>query len=106
MNFDGVNPFSFLGANGFEMPEPGTIDPFRNNTPKIEGLYEWLKIAVCLPVALLRLVLFGLCLMVGYVATLCALHGWKDKDNPMPRWRCRLMWVTRLCARWILFAFG
>ncbi|KAI5647319.1 hypothetical protein M9H77_33324 [Catharanthus roseus] len=105
-NFDGVNPFSFLGANGFEMPEPGTIDPFRNNTPKIEGLYEWLKIAVCLPVALLRLVLFGLCLMVGYVATLCALHGWKDKDNPMPRWRCRLMWVTRLCARWILFAFG
>ncbi|KAF8028430.1 hypothetical protein BT93_E1136 [Corymbia citriodora subsp. variegata] len=24
----------------------------------------------------------------------------------MPRWRCRLMWVTRISARWILFSFG
>ncbi|KAG0476126.1 hypothetical protein HPP92_012967 [Vanilla planifolia] len=24
----------------------------------------------------------------------------------MPRWRCRVMWVTRICARCILFSFG
>ncbi|KAL0379609.1 UNVERIFIED_CONTAM: Lysophospholipid acyltransferase LPEAT2 [Sesamum angustifolium] len=24
----------------------------------------------------------------------------------MPRWRCRLMWITRFCARAILFSFG
>ncbi|KAI7988625.1 Lysophospholipid acyltransferase LPEAT2 [Camellia lanceoleosa] len=35
-----------------------------------------------------------------------ALHGWKDKQNPMPKWRCRLMWITQICARCILFSFG
>ncbi|XVF79948.1 hypothetical protein PTKIN_Ptkin15bG0031100 [Pterospermum kingtungense] len=24
----------------------------------------------------------------------------------MPKWRCRIMWITRLCARLILFSFG
>ncbi|KHN04106.1 1-acylglycerophosphocholine O-acyltransferase 1 [Glycine soja] len=24
----------------------------------------------------------------------------------MPKWRCRVMWITRLCARCILFSFG
>lgn len=88
------------------MPGPTTLDPFRNHTPSIEGLYEWVKILVCLPIAALRLVLFGLCLAVGYVATRCALQGWEDKQNPMPKWRCRLMWITRLCTRCILFSFG
>ncbi|KAL8233100.1 hypothetical protein R6Q57_002878 [Mikania cordata] len=54
---------------------------------------------VCVPIALVRLVLFGLCLLMGYVATKFALYGWKDKRNPMPRWRCRVMYVTRLCGR-------
>ncbi|KAL0425916.1 UNVERIFIED_CONTAM: Lysophospholipid acyltransferase LPEAT2 [Sesamum radiatum] len=104
---DRHNPFAFIGASdGFEVPGSSTIDPFRNSTPSVEGLYEWVKILICLPVAAVRLVLFGLCLAVGYLATRLALHGWKDKQNPMPRWRCRLMWITRFCARAILFSFG
>ncbi|GER31276.1 calcineurin B subunit-related [Striga asiatica] len=101
------SPFSFIGADGgFEVPGSSTIDPFRNHTPNIEGLYEWLKIVICLPIAVVRLLLFGLALSVGYLATLAALHGWKDRQSPMPKWRCRLMWVTRICARAILFSFG
>ncbi|KAF3632376.1 Lysophospholipid acyltransferase LPEAT2 [Capsicum annuum] len=100
------NPYAFIGANRFDMPGSTTVDPFRNNTPKIQGLYEWLKIVVCLPIALLRLVLFGLSLMVGYVATRIALQGWKDRNNPMPKWRSRLMYLTRFSARTILFSFG
>ncbi|XAR54106.1 Plasmalogen synthase [Bertholletia excelsa] len=100
------NPFEFLGAGALDVPDSSTIDPFKNHTEKIEGVYEWLKIAICVPLAILRLVLFGLSLLVGYVATKCVLWGWKDRQNPMPKWRCRLMWVTRICARCILFSFG
>lgn len=100
------NPFEFIGSRGFSLPGSTTVDPFRNDTPRIEGVYEWVKILVCLPIALVRLVLFGLCLAVGYVATKIALYAWKDKENPMPKWRCRLMWVTRICTRCILFSFG
>ncbi|KAI9110158.1 hypothetical protein K1719_019199 [Acacia pycnantha] len=100
------NPFRYLGCEDLYVSQLTTVDPYRNNTPNIEGLYEWLKIILCLPIALVRLVLFGLALSVGYIVTKLALHGWKDKQNPMPRWRCRLMWVTRLCARCILFSFG
>lgn len=100
------NPFRSLGCEDLYVSPPTTLDPFRNNTPDIDGPYEWLKIIVCLPIALVRLIIFGLALLVGYVATKLALEGWKDKQNPMPRWRCRLMWITRLCARCILFSFG
>lgn len=100
------NPFEFLGLDGFDLPGSTAVDPFRNHTLRIEGVYEWVKIVICLPIALVRLVLFGLCLSVGYVATKTALYGWKDKENPMPKWRCRLMWVTRLVTRGILFSFG
>ncbi|CAL5381703.1 unnamed protein product [Camellia sinensis] len=100
------NPFEFLGAGPLSVPSSTTIDPFRNHTPQIEGLYEWLKILICVPIAIVRLVLFGLSLLIGYVATKFALHGWKDKQNPMPKWSCRLMWITRICARCILFSFG
>ncbi|KAH0728326.1 hypothetical protein KY290_004041 [Solanum tuberosum] len=100
------NPYAFLGANRFDMPGSTTVDPFRNNTPRVEGVYEWLKIVVCLPITLVRLVLFGLALMIGYVATRTALLGWKDRSSPMPKWRSRLMWVTRMSARTILFSFG
>ncbi|GJY62958.1 lysophospholipid acyltransferase LPEAT2-like protein [Tanacetum coccineum] len=88
------NPYGILGSNGFEVTGSTTVDPFRNQTPKIVGVYEWLKMVVILPIAIVRLVLFGLCLVVGYIATKCALYGWKDKTNPMPRWRCRVMWIT------------
>ncbi|KAI7742046.1 hypothetical protein M8C21_030052, partial [Ambrosia artemisiifolia] len=103
-----TNPYEVLGSDGFEAPVSTTVDPFRNQTPKISGVYEWVKIVVCVPIALVRLVLFVLCVLIGYVATKCALCGWKDKDNPnpMPRWRCRVMYVTRLCGRAILFSFG
>ncbi|KAL8192403.1 hypothetical protein R6Q57_027588 [Mikania cordata] len=100
------NPYAILGSDGFAAPGSSTVDPFRNQTPKIQGVYEWVKMVVCVPIALVRLVLFGLCLLIGYVATKFALYGWKDKQNPMPRWRCRVMYVTRLCGRVILFSFG
>lgn len=100
------DPFEFLGSKGYEMLDSTTVDPFRNGTYKIEGVYEWLKIGICLPIALVRMVLFGVCLSVGYVATKIALLGWKDKENPLPKWRCRIMWITRFATRGILFAFG
>ncbi|XP_077239446.1 calcineurin B subunit-like protein [Tasmannia lanceolata] len=100
------NPFAFLGAGPFSLPRPSPIDPFRNDTPYVEGVYELLKILVCVPIAVLRLVIFGLSLLVGFVATKFALLGWKDRTNPMPKWRCRIMWVTRICTRCILFCFG
>ncbi|XP_074350625.1 lysophospholipid acyltransferase LPEAT2-like isoform X2 [Apium graveolens] len=107
LNFKNLdNPFEFLGSKGYEMLDSTTVDPFRNGTYEIQGVYEWLKIGICLPIALVRLVLFGVCLSVGYVATKIALLGWKDKDNPLPKWRCRIMWITRFATRGILFAFG
>ncbi|GMI98353.1 LYSOPHOSPHATIDYLETHANOLAMINE ACYLTRANSFERASE2 [Hibiscus trionum] len=100
------NPYEFIGSGGLSVPAPTTADPFRNGTPYISGVYEVIKIVLCLPIALVRLVLFGSSLAVGYIATRIALAGWKDKQNPMPKWRSRLMWVTRICARFILFSFG
>ncbi|KAF7825967.1 lysophospholipid acyltransferase LPEAT2 [Senna tora] len=100
------NPFRLLGCEDLYVSPPATVNPFLNDTPNVDGLYEWLKIVVCLPIALVRLVIFGLSMLIGYLATKLALEGWKDKKNPMPRWRWRLMWVTRMCARFILLAFG
>ncbi|KAL0711367.1 hypothetical protein Bca4012_018345 [Brassica carinata] len=101
-----VNPFGFLSDAEPPVQNPTTVDPFRNDTPGVCGLYEAVKIVICLPIALVRLVLFGVSLAVGYLATKVALAGWTDKHNPMPRWRCRIMWVTRFCTRCILFSFG
>ncbi|KAL1322101.1 hypothetical protein HN51_067032 [Arachis hypogaea] len=104
---DSPNPFQFIGCSEPpSVPPASTVDPFRNGTQNVEGVYEWVKIVACLPLALVRVVVFGACLMVGYLATKFALWGWKDKENPMPTWRSRVMWVTRVCARLILFSFG
>ncbi|KAH7577825.1 hypothetical protein JRO89_XS01G0304400 [Xanthoceras sorbifolium] len=100
------NPYEFVGSDGLSVPGTTTADPFRNDTRKTIGVYEIVKIVVCVPIALARLVLFGLCLVVGFIATKLALQGWKDKQNPMPKWRCRIMWITRFSARCILFSFG
>lgn len=100
------NPYEFLGGRSFSVPLPTNVDPFKNGTERIDGIYEVLKIVICLPVAAVRLLIFGAALCVGYVATRLALEGWKDRQNPMPVWRSRVMWVTRICARCILFSFG
>lgn len=100
------NPFSFMGNRPPSLGSPSSIDPFRNHTPDIVGLYEWIKIVICLPLAVVRLVLFGLVLAVGFLATKLAIQGWNDRHNPMPKWRCRIMLITRLCSRCILFCFG
>ncbi|XP_023640104.1 lysophospholipid acyltransferase LPEAT2 isoform X2 [Capsella rubella] len=101
-----TSPYGFLSESEPPVLGPTTVDPFRNNTPGVFGLYEAIKIVICLPIALVRLVLFGASLAVGYLATKLALAGWKDKENPMPLWRCRIMWITRICTRCILFSFG
>ena len=101
-----INPFGFLTDAEPPVRNPTTVDPFRNDTPGVCGLYEAVKIVICLPIALVRLVLFGVSLAVGYLATKLALAGWRDRHNPMPQWRCRVMWVTRFCTRCILFSFG
>jgi lysophosphatidylcholine acyltransferase/lyso-PAF acetyltransferase len=100
------NPFSFMGNRPPSLGSPSSIDPFRNHTPDIVGLYEWIKIVICLPLAVVRLVLFGLVLAVGFLATKLAIQGWNDRHNPMPKWRCRIMLITRLSSRCILFCFG
>ncbi|KAF7139528.1 hypothetical protein RHSIM_Rhsim07G0023000 [Rhododendron simsii] len=84
---------AFLGGGPLAVPPPATVDPFRNHTPRIEGFYEWFKILVCLPIAIARILLFGLALSVGYVVTKLALQGWKDKENPMPQWSYH--WIKR-----------
>lgn len=99
------NPFGFLGASAFSFPPPSPVNPFRNHTPSM-SVYGWCKAVVCLPIALARLLLFGLALLIGFLATKLALLGWKDTKSPMPRWRCRIMWVTRISSRIILFSFG
>lgn len=100
------NPFRFLGCEDLSVPPATTTDPFRNDTPKIDGVYEWVKIAICLPIALARVVVFVVSIVIGFSVTKLAIVGWKDKQNPMPKWRFWLMWVTRFCARCILFSFG
>jgi hypothetical protein len=83
-----------------------SIDPFKNKTPVISGLYEWLKTLLCLPVLVLRLILMTLVMLVGLVGTKAALAGWRKQQAALPRWRRSLMGVTRLCARGVLFCFG
>ncbi|KAL6873912.1 hypothetical protein ACP4OV_013994 [Aristida adscensionis] len=112
----GGDPFAFLSEGGPPRARGASpADPFRNGTPAWcgGGLYGWLKTLLCAPVAAARLVLFGLAIAVGYAATWVALRGWADAGSrpregtgPMPAWRRRLMWVTRISARCILFSFG
>ncbi|KAF7822296.1 uncharacterized protein G2W53_027751 [Senna tora] len=76
------NPFRFIGCEDLYVSSPTTVNPFLNDTPNVDGLYEWLKIVVCLPISLVCLVIFGLSMLIGYVATKLALEEWKDKKNP------------------------
>ncbi|KAG2614177.1 hypothetical protein PVAP13_4KG374100 [Panicum virgatum] len=120
----GGDPFAFLSedrpprdrgaspADPFRNATPA--DPFRNATPAWGGgVYAWARTLLLLPVAALRLALFGLAIAIGYAATWVALRGWahaqgrsREGTGPMPAWRRRLMWITRISARCILFSFG
>ncbi|XP_006656481.2 lysophospholipid acyltransferase LPEAT2 [Oryza brachyantha] len=110
----GGEPFAFLSEDGSPWRgRASPADPFLNGTPAWCGAYELVKVLVCAPVAALRLVLFGVSIAVGYAATWVALRGWVDVREraqegagPMPAWRRRLMWITRISARCILFSFG
>eukprot|EP00249_Psilotum_nudum_P035473 c56124_g1_i1 orf=1-492(-) len=60
------NAYSFLG----QPPSLGAmppIDPFRNHTEQIVGVYEWIKILICLPLALVRIILALLLTLIGYL---------------------------------------
>jgi lysophosphatidylcholine acyltransferase/lyso-PAF acetyltransferase len=111
----GGDPFAFLSED--RPPRDGgpcPADPFRNGTPAWGGsAYAWARTLLLAPVAVVRLVLFGLAIAIGYAATWVALRGWADVQGrpregagPMPAWRRRLMWITRISARCILFSFG
>ena len=111
----GGDPFAFLSEDRPPGTRPGpAADPFRNATPAWGGgVYAWARTLLLLPVAALRLALFGLAIAIGYAATWVALRGWADAQGPsregtgpMPAWRRRLMWITRISARCILFSFG
>ncbi|KAG2608473.1 lysophospholipid acyltransferase LPEAT2-like [Panicum virgatum] len=111
----GGDPFAFLSED--RPPRDRGVspaDPFRNATPAWGGgVYAWARTLLLLPVAALRLAMFGLAIAIGYAATWVALRGWADVQErpregagPMPAWRRRLMWITRISARCILFSFG
>lgn len=97
-----ISMFGEVPPLGPQLP----IDPFRNHTPRIEGLYEWAKTLICLPILLLRVVVTAFVVIIGLLGTKLALAGWTQKEEAMPRWRYRLMSVARGCARCILFCFG
>ncbi|CAD6335420.1 unnamed protein product [Miscanthus lutarioriparius] len=112
---DGGDPFAFLSEDRPPRDRgPSPADPFRNGTPAWGGgAYAWARTLLLLPVAAVRLALFGLAIAIGYAATWVALRGWVDTrgrpregGGPMPAWRRRLMWITRISARCILFSFG
>ncbi|KAI4339050.1 hypothetical protein MLD38_024034 [Melastoma candidum] len=102
------SPFAFLRpSRPLSVPDPSPVDPFRNHSASLlSSPYESLRTLLSLPIALLRLLLFVSSLLLGFAATKLALGGWKDRDSPLPSWRRGIMWVTRLCARLILFSFG
>ncbi|KAJ7519985.1 hypothetical protein O6H91_20G062400 [Diphasiastrum complanatum] len=99
------NVISCLGEQPCIGPQP-SVDPFRNSTPNIVGLYAWTKIILCAPLLVARVLLVVVLMCIGFVSTKLALARWKQKKSAMPKWRCNVMGVTRLCARGILFCFG
>ncbi|XP_024381422.1 lysophospholipid acyltransferase LPEAT2 isoform X1 [Physcomitrium patens] len=82
-----------------------SMDPFVNTTPNITGVYETVKTVLLAPVAVVRMLLIGLLLLVGFLNTKVALIGW-EKGGVLQPWRRKLMGFTRLCARGILYCFG
>ena len=95
-----------LFANIPSLGKQSVIDPFINKTPTITGLYASLKSLLLLPLLVLRLLVVGAIMVLGFVATKAALAGWEVGQEVLPKWRRNLMIVTRFCGRGILFCFG
>eukprot|EP00250_Pteridium_aquilinum_P033674 c6060_g1_i1 orf=593-2368(-) len=99
--------YSFLGDQPSLGPMP-TIDPFRNHSEEIGSLYEWIKVVLCSPLAIIRLLLIMFVTVGGVLIAKLLLLGWKEKEKnvPMPRWRRNIVYITRLFARLVLFFCG
>ncbi|KAI5073499.1 hypothetical protein GOP47_0011512 [Adiantum capillus-veneris] len=97
--------YSFLGEQPTLGPMP-TIDPFRNHGENIDSLYEWIKVILCIPLVIVRLLLIILITVGGVIIAKLLLLGWNEKTVPMPRWRRNIVYITRLLARLILFCCG
>jgi 1-acyl-sn-glycerol-3-phosphate acyltransferase len=82
------------------------IDPFKNKTPSIDGLYEWVKTVLLLPLLLLRVLGFLLLVSLTIVYSKATMAGWKQSTKPLPQWRRSLMLIPRMCGRALLFCFG
>lgn len=98
------------GAGAFGQPPELNLDetfnPFRNDS-RFEGMYELVKTILLLPVLLVRILLFLVSLLIGYLVTKLALLGAKHVlTRPFPQWRRILLLPVRLCARVNLFACG
>ncbi|CAM6085757.1 unnamed protein product [Calypogeia fissa] len=89
-----------------KLGKQGPIDPFKNKTREIVGLYNWIKTVLLLPVLVLRILLVLVVLFVGLILTSISLAGYRQALRPFPQWRRHMMFSTRLCARALLFCFG
>lgn len=105
LNDDLHGLYSFLGSQPTLGPMP-TVDPFRNQSEEIGSIYEWIKLVLCLPLAIIRLLLITLIVLGGISVAKLLLLGWNEKIVPMSKWRRRAVYITRLLARLILFCCG
>ncbi|KAG0574121.1 hypothetical protein KC19_VG235600 [Ceratodon purpureus] len=87
-----------------------TFNPFLNDSQSVNGsvpAYEILKIVILLPVAVVRVLVFVVSLLLGYLFTKLALFRARNVlTRPFPQWRRWLMLPVRLFARVNLFACG
>ncbi|KAG0595563.1 hypothetical protein M758_UG177100 [Ceratodon purpureus] len=87
-----------------------TFNPFLNDSQFVNGsvpAYEILKIVILLPVVVVRVLVFVVSLLLGYVFTKLALFRARNVlTSPFPQWRRQLMLPVRLFARVNLFACG
>ncbi|KAH7433311.1 hypothetical protein KP509_07G063300 [Ceratopteris richardii] len=97
--------YSFLGVQPPLGPPP-TIDPFRNHTEVMDSVYEWIKAIVCFPLVIVRLLLIIIITGGGILIAKLLLLGWDEKVVPMPKWRRKIVYITRILARLVLFCCG
>ncbi|KAJ7524422.1 hypothetical protein O6H91_17G004200 [Diphasiastrum complanatum] len=97
------SPLGQLPALEPDMP----FNPFLAKDQHIHGLYELLKTILLLPICVARLMVILLCILFAYLFSKVALVGAKDwVQNPLPKWRRKMLWPIRWVARLILFSCG